>query len=101
MGRTFKITEQQYRSLMQEEDDKNKVEIPTDGNSKPGDPIEKQFTDTMHRVEQSGINPNNVKIVTTPENSSRIITKKELVENRLKALKETSKLYTLKDFLKK
>ena len=32
---------------------------------------------------------------------SRIITKKELTENHFKYLKENSKLYTVKDFLRK
>ena len=38
---------------------------------------------------------------TTGANESRIITKKELTENRFKYLKENSKLYTVKDFLRK
>ena len=37
----------------------------------------------------------------TVNENSRIITKKELVENRFKHLRQNSKLYTVKDFLTK
>lgn len=136
MARKFIITEEQYRMLMEAEDN-SKIQIPLGGNdnttttqnsnNNPLDSAKK----TVDALEQKGINPKDVEINTsvknltqqnvkekggdatvkidgdevkksgTPTTESKIISVKDLKENRFKVLREHSECFQLNDFFKK
>lgn len=123
MGRKFCITEEQYKRVMKEgilPTGKFTVQAKTDGS---GDDPTKAVEQTKNDLEKivpnadknfqvAANNPKspNTQIVSNSnqaqDNSSsmsesKIITKKQLQENRLKVLKKDSNLYTVKDFIKK
>lgn len=102
MARKFKITESQYQMIC-EMNDNNQVDVGLT-----------QISKIVNKPE--GIDPNNstaidqakkevsAKLnkqvnVTIPE--SKVITKKQLQENYHKKLKANSKVYTVKDFIKR
>lgn len=123
MGRKFCITEEQYKRVMKEgilPTGKFTVQAKTDGIS--DDPtkaveqtkkdLEKIVPNADKNFQVAANNPKspNTQIVSnnnqTQNNGnsmseSKIITKKQLQENRLKVLKKDSNLYTVKDFIKK
>ena len=117
----FVITEEQYNKLMEwggtdslslSSDKTNKTTIEVQNNS--GDPGQ-EVNNTAKKLG----NPQDVKYVvsgkrdttnsqgekpagsTSVFENARIITKKELTENHFNRLRENSKLYTVKDFLRK
>lgn len=93
MGKRFKLTEEQYNILKE-----NGVTLTADLNATNGN-VEQAVANTKKNASDNGINPNKVNIQ-IPASESKIITKKTIYENRLKSLKETSKIYTIKDFMK-
>lgn len=102
-GRIFKITNEQYQRL-HEVEDKTTVIMPDNKTKEQAiDDINKNKANFQAKNDSTAATPNSG-LVTTPtvttENCSRIITKKQLDENRLKVLKRNSKLYSVKDFLK-
>ena len=76
MGRNLKISEDQYKKALSEG-----ITLNADVDACNGD------------VKQA--------IDKTKQNEGKIITKKQLQENRLRVLKENSELYSLNDFLNK
>lgn len=93
MGRRIKLTEEQVNMLKE-----NGVTLNADLAAANGD-VAKAVETTKREASQSGIDPKKVNIQ-IPATESKIITKNGISENRLKALKKTSTVYTLKDFLK-
>jgi len=122
MGRKVRITEEQYDRILKEgvlPKDKIQVNAPTTEDGKNRTPQEAikatqdKIRDAGGRIEAFDVtaktdNPG-IKMVsdTSDSNSndvvseSKLITKKQLQERRLKLLKENSQLYTVKDFIKK
>lgn len=100
MARKVKITEQQYQML--QEEDMSKVNITLDKNDvKQSGSVESAVQGQIDKATQAGTNPEklNINVPGDIKNESRIITKQKLIENRMKALKAHSRLYTVKDFL--
>ena len=62
--------------------------------------VNKAVTDTVDTAMNNGVDPRKTDIQITTPNEGRVITKKELYENRLKFLKRNSKVISFKDFLK-
>ena len=93
MARRIKLTEEQVNMLREEG-------IPTftansDDNASVA--VQKATQD----LKGAGINPDTVNIQIPAKKESKIITKKSIYENRLKALKKNSTVYSLRDFMKK
>lgn len=114
MGRKIRITEEQYKKFLKEVDDKtqvmsqgndsNSIKKASDNAVKNGLPKEKfevvaPLVNNNNQTAQLSTNDkNNAKIVVS---EGKLITKKQLQENRLKELKKNSEVYTVKDFIKK
>ena len=96
MGKKFKITEEQYKQLMESSD---VLKLTADTEATNGN-VSKAASDTINNAIDNGVDPKKTDILITTPNESRVVTKKELYENRLKLLKRNSKLYTVKDFFK-
>ena len=97
MSRIFKITEEQYKQALAEG-----IEITADLARSNGN-IEQAVRNAGEDANKSGLSKDAYKVTIPGEqlaNESRIITKKDLFESRLKELKRHSKLYTVKDFIK-
>lgn len=109
MAKKFKITEEQYNQMLGEGVSINGA---TDTSGKA------DIAKTAQSMSQSGVDPNKVNVVfsgnsmtsggdtssepsTTSVSEHRIVTKKELQENRLRYLKENSELFTFNNFMKK
>lgn len=117
MAKKFKITEEQYNMLMNEElqinieDPKNTggnipaaVEKTKEELKKHGVTNTEDIEITMSQDDASKLNtPNDNKNVNVPlsQLESKVISLKELRENRIKVLRENSQYYTLNDFIKK
>lgn len=126
----FVITEEQYNKLMEwgnesnQNSSSNKQHIPvkiTGARNKEEFANQIRTNSNIQTLSDRGLVPdisgsiekNATQASQTPSNQnpnqganavvgeSRIITKKELTENHFKRLKQNSKLYTVKDFLKK
>lgn len=97
MAKKFKISEEQYNGLMKEG-----VEIKADVAAANGD-VKQAVNTAYSEAEKQGIKDYTVSVPSkrSMENSSKVITKKELVENRLKALKKNSEVFSVKDFFQK
>jgi hypothetical protein len=109
MARLFKLTEEQYKTALKEglidngsnttETGKTKLTVPVEKtNTKP---IERSYADAVNTVKANNLKPKDVNFVIDDKtkNESYIISKKELSENRQKALKRNSTTYTVSDFL--
>ena len=100
MAKKIKITEEQRNKLIKEG-----VTLNADVSAAGGD-VKKAVDTTKQQARKNGVNLNNASIEISGsslqnENKGRLITKKELMENKLRYLKENySTLYTLKDFVK-
>ena len=96
MGNTFKITEEQYNKLMAED-----VTLNADVAATNGD-VKKAVDNTRQEAQKNGIDLNKatIQIPGNVANENKLITKKTLIENRLKVLKEHSTLYRFEDFIK-
>lgn len=126
MGRKIRITEKQYKTFLKEGILPNSnQEFTVQANVPSGTDPKKAVTDTQNaitstvgstngkkfKVVANDPNSPNTQIVsknttntngtTTPVSEGKLITKKQLQENRLKELKKNSEVYTVKDFIKK
>ena len=98
----FVLTEEQYRLLEDET-----IKIPAEQNQKPTEKIGDTVTRLNTQMQQKGVNAQvTANTSNTQQNSqtgtvncSRIITKRQIEEMKVKKLRENSKLYTLKDFI--
>lgn len=107
MARKFKITEEQYKALTESfnnknnPQDKNKVYVAANGDNKQTGMSDtdaaKKAIDNFKTAGGKGEDFGGVVVL----NNSRIITKKDLIENRKRKLKESSTLYQFSDFLRK
>lgn len=115
MGRKIRITEEQYNMALKEGVAINKTQVLAPGNNSSD--IEKARND----AQENGLPKENFEVVAPLEknnqapqlsstdkqnanvviNENKLITKKQLQESRLKALKKNSEVYTVKDFIKK
>ena len=111
MARKFFISEDQYNILMSEGIVPNTkgqtvIEVPT---SNGGELDANKTKETVEKLENDiGKKIVDTNVVLKPEKSennniqeSKIITKAQMIENRLKNLKKNSKTYTLKEFMSK
>ena len=114
MARKFRITEEQYKMALKEGVAINKTQVLAAGNNSSD--IEK----ARNTAQENGLPKENFEVVAPLEknnqspqlsttdkqnanvviNENKLITKKQLQENRLKALKKNSEVFTLKDFAK-
>lgn len=95
MSKRFKISEEQYMKALSEG-----ITLNADVDACNGD-VKQAVDNTKQDAKQNGLDLNNVNIQVpaVSKNEGRIITKKELFEDRLQSLKANSKLYSLKDFI--
>lgn len=98
MSKRCRITEEQYNSLVKEG-----VTLTADVAATNGD-VNRAIDNTRKEAQKNGVDLNKANIQ-LPANAGmaegRLITKQTLIENRLKVLKEHSKLYSLNDFIKR
>lgn len=94
MARKFKITEEQFKYAISE----GVLNVDADVEGAGGD-VNKAVETTKKEIQNAGVNPEKVNIK-IPAQESRVITKKQLKENKLSYLKSKSKYYTVGDFLK-
>ena len=94
MARRIKLTEEQVNMLRE-----SGVTVTADLTAAGGD-VAKAVETTKQEASNSGIDPKKVNIQ-IPATEGKIITKKSIYENRLKALKKNSTVYSLRDFMKK
>lgn len=97
MGRNFKISEDQYKRALSEG-----ITLNADVEACNGD-VKQAIDKTKQNAKNNGIDLNkaNIQVPAQSQNEGKIITKRQLQENRLKVLKENSDLYSLNDFLNK
>ena len=95
MAKKFKITEEQYNMLMNEE-----LHLKADPTTTGGN-VNAAVQKTKQEAQKNNVNLDNATIEIPATSESKIITVKELRENRLKVLKENSQYFTLNDFIKK
>lgn len=93
MAKKLVITEAQYKSLLKEG-----VQIKADPQN--GD-IKGAYEKAKTDAQKSGLKPEDTEIVFEPTNESKVIKVGDLKKSRLKALKENSQVYTVKDFMNK
>ena len=98
MGRKIVITEEQYNMALKEGVVVDGDQYKKNANGTYDDAIKAAKED----VQKNGGNPNDTTVsFKMSSNESKLITKKDLVESRLKKLKEGSKVYSVTDFMKK
>ena len=115
MARKFVISEEQYNMALKEGVTINKTQVLAPGNDSSD--IEK----ARNNAQENGLPKENFEVVAPLEKNNqspqlsttdkqnanvvisenKLITKKQLQENRLKALKKNSEIYTVRDFMKK
>lgn len=97
MFRKLKISEEQYRTAIKEG-----ITLNADVDACNGD-VKQAIDKTKQNAKDNGVDLSNanIQVPAQSRNEGRIITKKQLQENRLKVLKENSELYSLSDFLNK
>ena len=124
MGRKIRITEKQYKKILEEGVLVGSNQKFTVNAQEIGNTPEEKVTNTMRDLKQkypdadknfevvSPNKDNKTQTVSKPNTNTsnnnnisvmenKLITKKQLQESRLKALKENSEVYTVKDFIKK
>lgn len=93
MGRNFKISREQYEQALSEGITLNADVDACNGN------VNQAIQKTKQKAKESGVDLSQATISIPASNESKLITKKELKENRLKVLKANSKLFSVKDFV--
>ena len=121
MGRKFCITEEQYKRLMKEGVTPAKFTVqannygnndPTKNVQKTQQELNKVIPNADKNFQVAANNPKSPDTQIVSKNTSsqtdnttvsegKLITKKQLQENRLKEMKKNSEVYTVKDFIKK
>lgn len=107
MARKFKITEEQYKALCEDfSNNPNSKGFTIAVQNENGNDVP-AMKKALQNVADAGAGNKVDGIVKVPNpqkgtlNNSRIITKKDLIENRKRKLKESSTLYQFSDFLRK
>ena len=123
MGRKIRITEEQYKKILKEgvlvgSNQKFSVNAQENGNT-PEEKVANTMNDLKQKYPDADKNfevvspnkDNKTQTVSKPNTNTsnnniavmenKLITKKQLQENRLKALKENSQVYSVKDFINK
>ncbi len=97
MGRKIKISKKQYEQALSEG-----ITLTADVDACNGD-VKQAVDKAKQNAKENGVDLSNANISVPAQSSNegRIITKKELQENRLKVLKANSKLFSVKDFVNK
>ena len=96
MSKKFRISEEQYNKLLDEDITLNADVSATNGN------IAQAVSNTQKDAKESGVDLSKATIqVPAKTNEGKVISYKQLVENRLKVLKQNSTYYTFKDFIRK
>lgn len=95
MGRNLKISEDQYKKALSEG-----ITLNADVDACNGD-VKQAIDKTKQNAKNNGVDLSsaNIQVPAQTQNEGKVITKKQLMENRLKVLKENSKLYSLTDFM--
>jgi hypothetical protein len=93
--RKIKITEEQRQYALKEG-----ITLNADVDAAGGD-VKKAVDTTKQQAQKSGVDVKKVTIQIPPSNESRIITKKQMMENRLKIFKKNSDYYQLNEFVKR
>lgn len=93
--RKIKITEEQRQYALKEG-----ITLNADVDAAGGD-VKKAVDITKQQAQKSGIDPKKTAIQIPPSNESKIITKKQMMENRLKRFKNNSEYYSVNEFVKK
>lgn len=113
MAKKIKLSEEQYRMAVEEGVIDSMGNVSTSGKPKQIIPVEKTNTGSLDNnfknAKNKLKNPNDPDtqfvIVDKTQNAmateSYVISKKDLAEHRLKALKEHSDMYTLENFMRK
>lgn len=92
--RKIKITEEQRQYALKEG-----ITLNADVDAAGGD-VKKAVDTTKQQAQKSGVDIKKATIQIPPSNESRIITKREMMESRLKKLKQNSDYYQVKEFMK-
>lgn len=93
--RKIKITEEQRQYALKEG-----IVLNADVDAAGGD-VKKAVDTTKQQAQKSGVDMNKATIQIPPTNESRVITKKQIYENRLNMIKENSDFYKLDEFMKR
>ena len=112
MGKSIRLTEEQYKKMLDEglfdgKDGTNngrpKIEVGVKAPKDNPNQLGQNLKQKQREVQQNGLKPEQVKYVVEPEATmeSYIITKKQLSEHKRRMLKESSELYTVKNFMNK
>ena len=95
MARKICITEEQYKMALREG-----VTVNADLSAANNDP-KQAFDKAKDEAEKQGLKRGEYNIQFSNVQEGKLISKKQLQENRLKAFKENSEVYTVKDFINK
>lgn len=95
MARKICITEEQYNMALKEG-----VKLTADVAGANGD-VKRAVDTTKQNAEKEGVKDYDIEISGSELSEKKLVTKRELQENRLKSLKKNSNVYTVKDFIKK
>jgi len=93
--RTIKITEEQRRYALQEG-----ITLNADVDAAGGD-VKKAVDTTKQQAQKSGVDLKKATIQIPPSNEGKVITKKDLIESRLKKFQKHSEYYKLSEFVKR
>lgn len=93
--RKIKITEEQRQYALKEG-----ITLNADVDAAGGD-VKKAVDTTKQQAQKSGVDIKKATIQIPPSNEGRIITKKQIIENRLKKLKQNSEYYQVSEFMKR
>lgn len=91
----IKITEEQRQYALKEG-----ITLNADVDAAGGD-VKKAVDTTKQQAQKSGVDVKKVTIQIPPSNESRIITKKQMMENRLRKFKQNSDYYQVNEFVKR
>lgn len=91
----IKITEEQRQYALSEG-----ITLTADVDAAGGD-VKKAVDITKQQAQKSGVDTNKATIQIPPSNESKVITKKQMMENRLKKFKQNSDYYQVNDFVKR
>lgn len=92
--RKIKITEEQRQYALKEG-----ITLNADVDAAGGD-VKKAVDTTKQQAQKSGVDIKKATIQIPPSNESRVITKREMMESRLKKLKQNSDYYQVREFMK-
>ena len=110
MGKTFKLTEEQYRKAIDEgvlgngssltSTGKQKLTVPVDKTQSTT--LDKSFQEAQQTVKDNGLHPKDVNFVVndkTKQQESYVISRSDLSERRRKIIEQNTKSYSVEEFL--